>query len=373
MKFLILTHVEHKLHNGQYFGYGPYVKEMNLWFEFVTEVVVVAPLLPEQTLNPIDLPYIHPSLRFVEVPPINLLTWKSRFQTALHLPGIFLTVFKEMRRADHLHLRCPGNMGLVASFAQIFFPGKKKTAKYAGNWDPSSLQPFSYRLQQKLLSNQALTKNMKVLVYGDWQPNNRNLKPFFTATYFEREIKDTPPRPLLGPLKLIFVGTLSSGKNPLVSCQTVFFLKQQGIDCSLQLYGEGPEREKIERFALDNSLQEVIHLHGNVKADQLKEEYATSHFLLFASSSEGWPKAVAEAMFWGCIPITTRVSCVPEMIGQGSRGVLVEPDPKKMCNEIVNLLQNPDRYNQLSQEAMDWSRQFTMEQFKSEIKKLIQN
>src|SRR5690606_34200508 len=48
-----------------------------------------------------------------------------------------------------------------------------------------------------------------------------------------------------------------------------------------------------------------------------------SHFLILASKSEGWPKAVAEAMFFGCILIVTPVSCVPWMLNYGSRGILI--------------------------------------------------
>jgi hypothetical protein len=45
---------------------------------------------------------------------------------------------------DHIHLRCPGNMGLIGCFIQMLFPSKTKTAKYAGNWVPNNLGPISY-------------------------------------------------------------------------------------------------------------------------------------------------------------------------------------------------------------------------------------
>jgi hypothetical protein len=31
-------------------------------------------------------------------------------------------------------------------------------------------------------------------------------------------------------------------------------------------------------------------------------------------------KAIAEGMFWGCIPVGTAVSCVPFMLDEGKRG-----------------------------------------------------
>ena len=66
-------------------------------------------------------------------------------------------------------------------------PNKPKTAKYAGNWDPKAKQPWSYRLQRWIKSNTFLTRNMQVLVYGEWEGSSKNIKSFFTATYWEIE------------------------------------------------------------------------------------------------------------------------------------------------------------------------------------------
>ena len=38
---------------------------------------------------------------------------------------------------------------------------------------------------------------------------------------------------------------------------------------------------------------------------------------MLPSKSEGWPKAIAEGMFWGAIPVATRVSCLEYMLDKG--------------------------------------------------------
>ena len=116
-----------------------------------------------------------------------------------------------MRWADHIHLRCPGNVGLLGSLVQVFFPSKPKTAKYAGNWDPKAKQPLSYKIQKWLLSNTLLTKNMTVLVYGEWPNQTKNIKSFFTATYREADKKEIQIRKLEADIQFVFVGTLSVG------------------------------------------------------------------------------------------------------------------------------------------------------------------
>lgn len=371
MKFLIVSHVIHKKIGNQFFAYGPYVKEMNLWLKHVSEVIILAPMFPAENSDPIDLPYVHPQIRLIQTPDFNLLTWPSRIKTLIQLPGIFSNTIVQMNKADHIHLRCPGNMGLVGCVAQIFFPSKKKSAKYAGNWDPKSSQPATFRWQRKILASEFWTKNMQVLVYGKWEPKSKNLLSFFTASYTESDKLETLVRSLTLPLRLIFVGSLHSGKNPLISCQAVKMLLEDGISCHLDLYGEGQERFALEEFIRKNNLSESITLHGNVDANELKMAYSNSHFLLFASESEGWPKAVAEAMFWACLPLTTAVSCVPQMLGEGSRGDLVGKDSRQMANRMSYYLDHPEIYRQKATQAMNWSREFTLEKFESEIKKVL--
>lgn len=373
MRFLIISHVVHKHIGNKFFAYGPYVKEMNLWLKYVDEVVILAPKVQDISPDPIDLAYIHPQISFEGVPEFDTLTWSSRCALFWKVPTIVAKTFVQMAKADHIHLRCPGNMGLIGSLAQIFFPRKSKSAKYAGNWDPASEQPLTYRWQREILSSEFWTRNMKVLVYGDWGNENRNLVAFFTASYAEQEKAPTPIRSLDFPLQLIFVGSLHQGKNPLISCQTLKILKQSGVEAQLHFYGEGPERAALEGFIHENGLKETLVLHGNVNSQELKKAYSKSHFLLFASETEGWPKAVAEAMFWGCLPLTTRVSCVPQMLGEGSRGDLVSKDPQDMVDRILRYLQHPEDYHTKAESAMNWSRSYTLEKFEGEIQKLLIN
>ena len=145
MKFLIVTHVPHSIEQKRHFGYAPYVREMNIWLKHVDQCIIVAPISNEKP-NAITIAYQHPDIVFYKIPSIALTSLKNIFKTTLALPIIIVTIRKAMQQADHIHLRCPGNIGLLACVVQIFFPNKSKTAKYAGNWDPKATQPWSYRL-----------------------------------------------------------------------------------------------------------------------------------------------------------------------------------------------------------------------------------
>lgn len=370
MNFVIITHVPHIVEQNQYFAYAPYVREMNIWTKYADKVSIVAPESNSKK-SAIDIHYEHGNIEFVAVDRFDVLDFKSIFTTIFKIPGICLKIFSVMQNADHIHLRCPGNMGLLASLIQILFPKKTKTAKYAGNWDSKSKQPLSYKLQKWILSNTFLTRNMQVLVYGEWEGSSKNIKHFFTATYNEVDKLPIIPKSRNQQIRFVFVGTLVSGKNPLYAIKIVEELFKKGYNVSLTFYGEGTERNKLEHYISQNNLENIISLEGNQTQNTVKKGYTQSHFVILPSESEGWPKAVAEGMFWGCVPVATQVSCVPFMLDYGNRGVLLEMNLDKDVNQLESLLQNESDFESKSLKASDWSRKYTLDVFEEEIKKLL--
>ena len=111
-------------------------------------------------------------------------------------------------------------------------------------------------------------------------------------------------------------------------------------------------------------------MNGNVDQNKLIDAYKKSHFCILPSMSEGWPKAIAEGMFFGCVPIVTRVSCVPWMLNNGKRGILIR-DFHDAVNSIEIIIKNPDIYLEMSKNAFEWSRQYTLEEFEKAIAKLL--
>ena len=371
MKFLIITHVVHIKSNHQYFAYEPYVREMNIWFKYVDRVIILAPL-ENKTPSVIDYCYKHPIIDFRAVSSFSCINIKNAILAVFRIPFIMFKMAKAMQQADHIHLRCPGNMGLLACFLQILFPSKPKTAKYAGNWDPKAKQPWSYRLQKWLLANTFLTRNMKVLVYGEWPNQSVNITPFFTASYSEKEIVVEAKKIQANEtIRLLFVGSLVEGKNPLYAIQLLQQLRAKQINSVLDIYGEGVLRSSLELYIVENQLQEYVILHGNQNQIVLKKAYQESHFVVLASKSEGWPKAIAEAMFWGCVPIATSVSCIPFMLDDGNRGIILQKKQEKDAEAVLRLINNAADYENKSSAAIHWSRKYTLERFEFEIQKLI--
>lgn len=369
MKLLIVSTAPLIYKDKAVFAYSPYVNELIVLKKYSDELVLCCPVWKQE--NGLLIKKIPFSIsKHFKLIDFNLVSFVNVLQSFFSSFYNIIILFKAMKYADHIHLRCPGNIGLLASFVQVFFPNKAKTAKYAGNWDPQSEQPYTYKIQKWILNNTFLTRNMTVLVYGEWENQSKNIKPFFTATYLESEKESIAKTSLDSKIEFIFVGSLSSGKNLMYAIKLVTELAKRGLRITLNLYGEGAEREKIEGYIQTNNLDKFVFLHGNQNQDIIKKAYQKSHFVVLPSKSEGWPKAIAEGMFWGCVPIASKVSCVPFMLDFGKRGVLLEmnleQDVKQIQNEIIN-----NSFETKSKLATSWSQNYTIEVFETEIEKLL--
>lgn len=407
MKLLVISSAPIVELNGKLHLYAPYEKEMQLWAKYADAIQFCCPIWREDK-KLLIAPISFKVDAVVALQEFDITSFSNKLK-AIPLAFVALVkIFKAMKQADHIHLRCPGNIALLACLVQILFPNKQKTAKYAGNWDPKSQQPWSYRLQKRILSNTFITRNMQVLVYGEWEGSSTNIKSFFTATYSEEEIGrlgdweigrlgDGETRRLgdweIGRLgdeetrrwgdgvtgrrgdgvKFLFVGTLSPGKQPLYAIQLVEEFHKKGKKVALELYGEGVLRKELELYIAQNNLESIVTLKGNQTKETVLKGYQNSHFLILPSKSEGWPKVVAEAMFWGCVPIASPVSCVPFMMGNGSRGIVLKEQLHNDISQIMNVLNNQEVYKKMALDGQTWSRQFTTDKFEIEIKKLLRN
>lgn len=409
MRFAVFTHVIHQEQEGRYYAYGPYVREMNLWFKYVQEVEIIAPQPPSPRRGSfIGDSYKHSSLTFTKIPSFNLLNSKAILESVVKIPIIFFKILGVMRRADHLHLRCPGNIGLLASIAQVFFPKKPKSVKYAGNWDPKARQPWTYRLQKWILSNMLLSRNIKVLVYGNWPNQSHNIVPFFTASFSEKE-RESIVKVFKQPYKFIYTGNLVEGKGVFEAIALIDALKEKGVDAELDIYGDGVLEGFLRSYIQKKGLQNLVELKGRKSLEELKQAYKAAHFVILLSKSEGWPKAIAEGMWYACVPVATSVSCVPWILGEGSRGVLISDVDKReekrekrsvLLNDesqksrqfecsggsrdvsrteffkddlasLTKLLKHPEKLERMSFAAQEWSQQYTLERFEKEINKLL--
>ncbi|WNH09648.1 hypothetical protein [Thalassobellus suaedae] len=77
-------------------------------------------------------------------------------------------------------------------------------------------------------------------------------------------------------------------------------------------------------------------------------------------------------MFFGVIPIATKISCVPYMLDYGNRGILIAGDLSQGVIQITHSLKDVDELELMAEKASNWSQNYTLDVFEAEISKLLQ-
>lgn len=114
--------------------------------------------------------------------------------------------------------------------------------------------------------------------------------------------------------------------------------------------GDGPSRAEIMSRIEAQGLTGVVLLLG--ARDDIPDILAASDVFALSSLQEGLPVAVLEAAAAGCPIVATDVGGVPEIIRDGTTGLLVRPgDPQAMADAILALLGAPHRARELAAAA----------------------
>lgn len=370
MRLLVISSAPLIRVSGAWNAYAPYVREMDIWARYGDEICFCCPEW-ETTRGLLVEPLPFALSRHIRLVDFNIRSPLSVLKALWAVMWNTVLIFRAMIWADHIHLRCPGNASLLAAVVQIAFPRKRKTAKYAGNWDAAAPQPLSYRIQKRILANGFWSRRTTVLAYGEWPDAPSNVKAFFTATYSGSEVPRSIEKPVLLPIRLVFAGMLTAAKRPAYALELVRSLAESGMAVRLEIFGSGPMKEELAAQISEWELAHKVTIWGNQPKEVLKEAYKEAHFVVLPSVSEGWPKAIAEGMFWGCIPLATPVSCVPAMLDNGTRGVLLSLDLQRDTKALVDLLNDTGRMKRTAAAAAAWSQKYTLERFEAEIRKLL--
>jgi glycosyltransferase involved in cell wall biosynthesis len=106
------------------------------------------------------------------------------------------------------------------------------------------------------------------------------------------------------------------------------------------IVGDGPEEGRLRAQVAALGLRAAIRFTGY--RPEMDRIYAAIDLLVLPSLSEGLPNVVLEAMAHGQPVVATRVGGVPEVIEDGTSGVLVEPGAARaLAGAVVTLLRNP--------------------------------
>jgi glycosyltransferase involved in cell wall biosynthesis len=151
-------------------------------------------------------------------------------------------------------------------------------------------------------------------------------------------------------VRLAAAGRLVARKNQALLVEVVSTLRADGVDVTLQIYGDGPETQAIETLIAQRGLRHSVSLHG-FRADWVAEATKADIFANL-SEAEGFCIVVAEAMTAGLPVIAVDVGGIRDYGRDGENMLkLPAPDPDAARAAIHRLVHDPALRERLGRRA----------------------
>jgi len=154
----------------------------------------------------------------------------------------------------------------------------------------------------------------------------------------------TPPRQrdTHGPVRLLYVGRFTATKNVETLIEAVHILAQREVgDFELELVGEGTQRPQLERMVAERGLARCVRFSDWVPRERIADYYRRADIFATATTWEGMPNTVLEAMACGLPIVGTQVPGLQELVQDTVNGYLVPPrDPVALADALALLIDN---------------------------------
>jgi teichuronic acid biosynthesis glycosyltransferase TuaC len=140
---------------------------------------------------------------------------------------------------------------------------------------------------------------------------------------------------------LLSIGNLIESKGHHLAIKALLAFPE----AFLMIAGEGPERPALSRLVRRLGLADRVRFLGRVPHEQLPDIYTAADALVLASSREGWPNVLLEAMACGTPVVASAIGGIPEVVTAAEAGVLIqERDENGVAKALGQLFQQlPER------------------------------
>jgi glycosyltransferase involved in cell wall biosynthesis len=154
---------------------------------------------------------------------------------------------------------------------------------------------------------------------------------------------------------VLFVGRLAVNKGLHVLVQAMPEVLKECPRVRFVLAGEDMGvAEGLRALAAKLDVRENLHMLGHLSRELLLSAYAGCELFVLPSQFEAFGIVLLEAMAAGKACIGTRVGGIPELLGEGSYGVLVEyGDRDALAEALLKLLCDPRKRRAFARKAQE--------------------
>ena len=184
------------------------------------------------------------------------------------------------------------------------------------------------------------SNHLKNVVKG-WGVKENRIKVIYNGTKLKNK-----PDPIDDKrydfFKFITVGRLAPWKNIDIIIETFYDFKKVNQNFILHIVGSGPEEIKLKKLVKELDLENFVTFTGQLEKDDLNLYLQKSDIYIQASSYEGLPHVILEAMSHNLSIISTPIGGTNEVIEDGKNGWVweLENNFKPNKNNLLEILNN---------------------------------
>ena len=178
---------------------------------------------------------------------------------------------------------------------------------------------------------------------------------------------------LIGRKLLLAVGRMGQEKNVDFLLEVVKRLQTKLPGTTLLVAGNGPYMEQFRRNIESRGLSGLVLPLGYVKRSELKHLYALADVFTFASVTETQGLVTIEAMMCRTPVVAIGKMGTLEVMGGDNGGFMVGEDVAEFTQRVHQLLTDPVLYQQKSQEAWDFSQNWTSARMAARLETLYRS
>lgn len=283
----------------------------------------------------------------------------------------------EAWKADAIHAPVPGDIGTLGMIL-AFLLRKPLFVRHCGNWLVQ--ETAAEHFWKWFMERRAGGRNIMLATGGsDQPPSRRNLmvRWIFSTSLTEKELVRGRPRLLpnsRGRLRLVIACRQEKEKGTGVVIGSLPLLAERYPGVSFDVIGDGGSLPEFKKLAESTGVGGRVTFHGKVNHETVLRLLGESDVFCFpTTSSEGFPKAVLEALACGLPVVTTKVSVLPQLIGSGCGVLIDEATPQALARAVVACVEDSNQYRLMSEKSLSTARNFSLERWRDTIGDLLRS
>jgi hypothetical protein len=337
-------------------------------FEQVRVLVPVARSGPEAG----EIPLTAPGLCVVPLPPLAGAGWRRKLLVPLWLLVTLPSLVRELWRAEAVHAPIPGDVGTVGMLL-AWCLGKPLVVRYCGNW--SKPVTIAERFWRWFMERFAGGRNVMLATGGAAElpsRRNANVKWIFSTSLTAAEMRACArmrhaPKP--GAVRLAHVARQEPAKGGGTAIRAVAHLVNDYPAISLDIIGDGSAVPAFRQLAHELGIGSRVAFRGKLDHEGVLARLREADLFCFSTtSSDGFPKAVLEALAAGVPVLATKVSVLPDLLSRGGGLLLEDATPEALVRGVRCCLENPEAYRTMSRRAVESAGLHTLEAWAEEIR-----